>query len=1478
MLKLLRKIGRKGKVLAVVLGLVFVGGGVFVLSRIHASALTEAGDSITISVASDYWRYGIVADNDRYMFTNRFSVYNNTRGEGSYSAMCVNPKKDTPTGAGEAGIVSPYAFSSGDYKNMVETMLVTDRSYNSTVYDAFASYYDWQGLVDSVSDFDEVPSLYDKIYVIGHAMVSWSYNGVYDFLSSEAANALADMSYVMRQWFENTGRGSLYENYNMVYGNIPNTELQTVVWLEEKAVESEPEPEEGGQVSVWKQDADTHQTVYGAEVKLYKSDNSAAQWLEVGESGWIDVELGTWCAVEITPPDGYKLNSTPVCDTISSDGERISLVIEDEPEDPEEPETRAWVRLKKVDEDGNRIDGTGGVFTLKRKLSLYTETLANDVVVYSNGYSDWYEVRDADSYDTACFVETTPPTGYELNSEEECMAIQAGEYYTVTIVNEATPEPEVKGGIKIFKKGTVGNGEVALDGVTFALKKTGLLQSITIVRTDEFGVAQTGSRALDAGTYEIYEYATTANEAFAVSPTTLLDTVTLDSDGVVVDVELENELKDKNVAISSNATSGGGKTVNISSSASITDTVSLSGLTNGLTYSVSACPYVYSEGSWQRVTGVNGTSGSVCSGKSWTQSGRTSEQSVTFTIDTSGYAGKTIAIMTELYVENNGHTLMVKKHNEDLDDDAQKLTVETASISGTTAVSERSSDNKKVAVGTVKVIDTVSMAGLTSGVSYTVRGELRDENGNVVTLKGGATSKSESYTATASTGTTTMELEFDSSAYVGKKVTVYEELLQGGTVMSSHKVLGEAAQTVTVLTPTVGTTATGAAGKTVNVGVVEITDTVSYTGLVSGEQYKLEGEVIRKDTGARVGEVQSKTFYASGETGTETMKFEIDTTGLQGKELVVFEKLKTVGGAELAKHEDLDDAGQTVTVETVGVGTTATAEGGGKTLNVGVVKIIDTVSYTGLVEGESYKLVTSLAKKNGGATVGLSGGDSVETTFVAGTAGAGTVNVELTLDTLTLQGEELVVYEELYEGSNKLAEHKSLSDAGQTVSVKTATLGTVATDKVDGDNVIESESGQVIKDVVRYTGLVSGVEYTVKGRLMDKATGGELVVGGSSITVTKKFTPTTSDGNVTLEFNLNAKGLPGAEIVVFEKLYRGEIEMLKHEDLDDVSQYIKVRARIGTGAVDAYDYDDEVGVGEAKILDAVLYEGLEIGKTYKLKGSLIEKSSGNTVVTKEKTFTVGTGDVYDEDVEEVKDYTGGETGVVIIEFELNTKDYAGKSLVAFEELYDGSEVISEHKDINDEGQTVTVKTVKIGTVAKDKEDADKELAANAEVKVVDEVVYEGLVAGTKYVLKGTLVDKKTGKLLEVDGATEYKEFVARGEEGTVEIEFGFKTEGLSGVEIVVYEELYIGELEMDEEGAEPIVEPEDEDKLAEHKDLEDQKQTVWVKILKPDTGLLTRTAEGARNRGAHVAVGAIIIVAVGAIIVGRVVKKKRFGF
>ena len=122
-------------------------------------------------------------------------------------------------------------------------------------------------------------------------------------------------------------------------------------------------------------------------------------------------------------------------------------------------------------------------------------------------------------------------------------------------------------------------------------------------------------------------------------------------------------------------------------------------------------------------------------------------------------------------------------------------------------------------------------------------------------------------------------------------------------------------------------------------------------------------------------------------------------------------------------------------------------------------------------------------------------------------------------------------------------------------------MGTVATDKTDGDKTIVASKGAVIKDVVKYC-VRPGQKYIIKGVLMNKATGEPLLINGKKIEGAMEIEPTESCGEAEMIFHFDATGLQGTEVVVFERLYEfvdGGDEgdpVIVHEDINDLAQSV----------------------------------------------------------------------------------------------------------------------------------------------------------------------------------------------------------------------------------------------------------------------------------------------------------------------------------
>ena len=235
---------------------------------------------------------------------------------------------------------------------------------------------------------------------------------------------------------------------------------------------------------------------------------------------------------------------------------------------------------------------------------------------------------------------------------------------------------------------------------------------------------------------------------------------------------------------------------------------------------------------------------------------------------------------------------------------------------------------------------------------------------------------------------------------------------------------------------------------------------------------------------------------------------------------------------------------------------------------------------------------------------------------------------------------------------------------------------------------------------------------------------------------------------------------------------------------------------------------------EVTIVDTVKLDGLTKGTKYQLKGWQMLKEENAELIIDGKCVE--------------NDYTfiaGDEAMKVEIAYTFNASELGGKNLVTFEELYDLSNPeepvkVVEHKDIEDDGQTVliTERIIKIHTTATDK-DGNKELEAGKDVTIIDTVTLEGLEVGTQYKLVGWQMLKEESAELLINGKrveSDYM-FTADSETMKVEVAFTFDATSLDGKQLVTFEELY------------DLSNPDEPKKVTEHKDIEDKGQTITFK-------------------------------------------------
>ena len=466
----------------------------------------------------------------------------------------------------------------------------------------------------------------------------------------------------------------------------------------------------------------------------------------------------------------------------------------------------------------------------------------------------------------------------------------------------------------------------------------------------------------------------------------------------------------------------------------------------------------------------------------------------------------------------------------------------------------------------------------------------------------------------------TVEFVFNATGLHGKEVVAFETLYYEGIELATHAEINDEGQTVELKNPQISTVAVTEDGSktTLTADDVQITDTISYSDLTVGVEYRMTGILMDKATGKPFldfdgNEVTAEaTFTPTDADGTVDVTFMFSSLHLkQDTEVVVFETLYRED-IELATHAQIDDEGQTVKIRVPEIGTTATSEDGHRVDPLGEVTIFDEVSYTNLKPEKEYTVSGVLMDKATGKAFLDADGKEIkaETTFIAETKN-GSVGVTFIFDATGLHGKEIVVFEDLYRENVLLATHADINDEGQTVKIKNPEIGTKAT--ADGKKEITADK-ITITDVVSYKDLTPGKEYKLTGVLMNKATNDKLLIDGKEITAEATFTPKATTGEVEMTFTFDARELTAeTEVVVSETLYRDGIEIAVHADIEDEGQTVKIlplHGSIMTTKVNADDPTDKISGATFGVYSDADGDGIFNAKTDKLVGTLQEGDTG----------------------------------------------------------------------------------------------------------------------------------------------------------------------------------------------------------------------------------------------------------------------------
>lgn len=1108
--------------------------------------------------------------------THMFTVNSET---GSYPAYCMEPHKSSPSGPATVSILD---------NDTIKALLLC-------AYEGPYPMLSPDALVELGVPLEEAKK---SIYCITHACVSYVYCGSLQGVDPGPAQDYVNHIKTVQKWAsEHPDIMEQYTAYAAYSGN-----QQDMCWLEKTGVPK-------GNISMQKVSSNPTMTegngcysLEGAVYGVYDKDSNLITQMTTNAEGKAvseSIPYGTYWLKEIEAPEGFALNPN-WSEAITLNAESAVVTVTDIPQnDP------INVVLRKRDADTAEDNSQGSAslqnaeFTVKYYKGYYDSDpkaqgieAARSWVLKTDGQGickllDSYKVsgddfyKDSNGYETfplgtVTIQETKAPSGYLIDSQIFVRLIKGeGTIEPVDVYNEViVSEKVIRGGVSIEKwdfetKNKVPQGSATLAGAEFTITNQSAKavivdgksyekgKEIMTIKTDEEGIASTKNDVLPYGEYQISE--TKAPDGYLPEGENLTQNFSIRKNGELV------ELNTEKTAAQNKVIRGGvkiekwdyelhekvpqGSATLEGAEFTITNQSKQPVIVEGVSYPVGAVI----------MTLVTNQEGVALTKNNILPYG---EYEISETKAPVGYLPEGENLTQKFSIRENGK--IVELNTEDT---AAQNQVKRGDL-----------QLVKAEDGTLHRM---------AHVKFTITSKTTGESHPFVTDENGYYSTSSSWnphTQNTNRGEAsedgiwfgTSKPNDEHGALIYDTYTIEEQeceankghkLIKFDVVIKRDNVTVDLGTITDDLLPVVSIHTTASVKDTMGndayaVDNVTIADEVFYSNLTPGEEYTLKGMLMDKSTGKALliegKEITSeKTFTASKETGTISVEFTFDARGLEGKEIVVFEKLYWKE-AEIASHEDIEDEDQTILFHSPEIKTTAYDKETGDHYSYAVdqVTIIDKVSYQDLIPGKEYTVKGTLMDKETGETL-LIGGKPVtaEKTFIAGKKD-GSVELEFTFDASGLKGKETVVFEKLFYEEKEIAVHEDLDDKNQTVKFQNPEIKTTASDKTTGTNEGIAQKEVTIVDKVESNNLIPGKEYTVKGILMDKETGKPLLIDGKKVTAEKTFTAKSEAGSIELEFTFDGSTLGEKEIVVFEKLFYNGREIAAHEDIEDMGQTV----------------------------------------------------------------------------------------------------------------------------------------------------------------------------------------------------------------------------------------------------------------------------------------------------------------------------------
>lgn len=428
------------------------------------------------------------------------------------------------------------------------------------------------------------------------------------------------------------------------------------------------------------------------------------------------------------------------------------------------------------------------------------------------------------------------------------------------------------------------------------------------------------------------------------------------------------------------------------------------------------------------------------------------------------------------------------------------------------------------------------------------------------------------------------------------------------------------------------------------------------------------------------------------------------------------------------------------------------------------------------------------------------------------------------VDTITTDDDGVAKSKELYLGKYTVIEKTApngyvhnaakydaeLTYAGQNVSVTSTDLS-VYNERQKVSASLKKVMAEDKTFNIGNNGEITSVRFGIYANEDIKASNGEIIPKDALIT----FANCDKNGSIVFD----------CDLPVGFKWYVKEIATDEHYILSDTK----------------YEFDTEYQGQDVKVIDIKVNNG-EVIKNNLIYGSVqgLKIDRETQEVIKGATFGLFKSDTTEfTENKAILTAVTDENGVFVFN-NIPYGEYLIKELKPADGYLDNEDVFTVTIKDNEQVVELTAindKVPELKTTAT--VNGKKEVIAKGEITIKDTVEYKHLVPNTEYVIKGTLIDKSTGKPFKVKGKeiTSTVKFVPDKADGKLEVTFTFDGSAIKkDTELVVFETLY-------RDGVE----------IAVHADLKDKGQTVTIV---PPTPKTPKTSDN-RNLGTWIGLGGV---------------------